>query len=172
MTNKQEIALLEEIDRLNERILNLEDELGHLEHVNDKLKKNNQELVKDIIKELEDEYEHYRTVDKERASYIYTDLGVYKEILKDLKRMEQLEKENNELKEWNKKYLSELERWGYPETPIHISIYKKLTKAIEILKDTLNIELGHTGSGKCYIICLNLAEIDKEQEELLKEVLE
>ena len=37
MTNKQEIALVEEIDRLNERIIDLEDELGHLEHVNDKM---------------------------------------------------------------------------------------------------------------------------------------
>ena len=44
MTNKQEIALLEEIDRLNERIVDLEDELGHLEHVNDKLETENTEL--------------------------------------------------------------------------------------------------------------------------------
>ena len=60
-------------------------------------RKDNKEIIIDKIIELEDEYDHYRTVDKERANYIYTDIGVYREILNDIERLEQLEKENYRL---------------------------------------------------------------------------
>ena len=57
---------------------------------------------------------------------------------------EKLKQENQELKNWNEKYLSELKRWGYPETPIHISEYEKLKKMLKGIEKDLSyiVELG------------------------------
>ena len=84
---------------------------------------------------------------------------------------DKLEKENKDLKQMNKTLLIHNTEFalGVPEI---IKENDKLKKAIEILKDKLNIEFAHTENGKCYIICSNLTEIEKEQEQLLKVVLE
>lgn len=90
----------------------------------------------------------------------------------------ELYKENQELKEWNKKYLSELERWGYPETPIHISKYKKFKKAIEILKDTIILPMENDiarvdmNGNNHYLLSFVKRLISEQEYELLKEVLE
>lgn len=49
-------------------------------------------FVKEIIKEKQEEYDFLIETDKESANYILTDMKLYEEILKDLERLEILDK--------------------------------------------------------------------------------
>lgn len=57
-----------------------------------------------------------------------------------IERANKYKEKAKQLEKENQKYLEELKRWGYPETPIHISKYKQLEKENEELKDKLNSE--------------------------------
>lgn len=83
------------------------------------------------------------------------------------KEIPSLKKENQELKEWNKKYLSELERWGYPETPIHISKYKKLKEENKDLKEELELE-----KFDWFIVLNNKLDKFEKAIEILKEYIQ
>ena len=126
----------------------------------------------DIVKQELERLEVLENYPPEFDGFLYSFEGL-------IERNKKLEKENQELKELNEKYLSELERWGYPETPIHISKYKKLKKAIEILKNNIFIEFNDDSQ----FISLKENEYqyadytiifieNKQKYKLLKEVLE
>ena len=58
------------------------------------------EIIKNKIAGLEDDYQHYTMVDKDKvkAHFIKTDIEEHQQILQDLEHKEQLEKENQDLK--------------------------------------------------------------------------
>lgn len=57
-------------------------------------------FIKNKITDLEDEYQHYTMVDKDKVKEILLkeEIDLYKQIKQDLNRLEQLEKENAKLK--------------------------------------------------------------------------
>jgi hypothetical protein len=94
----------------------------------------------------------------------------YNTIKQDLERLEQLEKENQELKDKGKELVKDFHK--------AINIAKKYKKAIDILKDRLTIEFDDKYNEinfKVYA-CKEIDYVyfsldDKQQYELLKEVL-
>ena len=81
---------------------------------------------------------------------------------KKINDLKQTIKQDLELKD---KYLNELKRWGYPETPIHISKYKALEKENQKLKKEYNL-LDNTMESDDRIIC----ELLKENEQLQNDI--
>ena len=66
------------------------------------MSKDGKELIKDKILELEEEYEFYHNEgNSEKASYVFTDLCVYKKVLQDLEELDSLHQAYNELSEQN-----------------------------------------------------------------------
>jgi predicted RNase H-like nuclease (RuvC/YqgF family) len=95
----------------------------------------------------------------------------YNTIKQDLERLEQLEKENQELKDKGKELVKDFHK--------AIDILKKYKKAIDILKDRLTIEfddkyneINFEVSGSTEIDYVYLPFDDKQEYELLKEILE
>lgn len=95
---------------------------------------------------------------------------VLRTVYQDLKRLEKLEKEHNKLKERYK---------HRAETSNDLcKAVKEYEKAIEILKDSLELTLYHNKTLKIYsveLMCFEEhlgMEITQEEYELLKEVLE
>ena len=144
-------------------------------------------FIKEIIKEKEEAYDFLKETDKESATYVLTDMKLYEEILKDLERLEMLEKENQELKEKieisqkaNKELSFTANAYAKAQKP-YIEKIQKLEKAIEILKDKLKIELienlniPHEPLSKikcCLQSEIWIKGITQQEYELLKEVLE
>ena len=108
-------------------------------------------FIKEIIKEKEEAYDFLKETDKESATYVLTDMKLYEEILKDLERLEMLEKENQELKEKieisqkaNKELSFTANAYAKAQKP-YIEKIQKLEKAIEILKDKLKARIYPQG---------------------------
>lgn len=128
------------------------------------------EIIKNKIAGLEDDYQHYTMVDKDKvkAHFIKTDIEEHQQILQDLERKEQLEKEYKlldetmeaddriiiqltEEKEQLEKENKELRGKNFDLSISNIELkqeifyakekLEKLEKSIEILKDLLNLSL-------------------------------
>lgn len=80
--------------------------------------------VKEAFSLLLDNVALERDINSEKNKYIDEAAGIVKEALNQMEDLKQL----------NEKYLEELYRWGYPNTPRHIDEYKKLETEVNILK--------------------------------------
>ncbi|MBO5712496.1 MAG: hypothetical protein J6R47_06620 [Acholeplasmatales bacterium] len=129
---------------------------------------NSKEIIKNKIAGLEDDYQHYTMVDKDKvkAHFIKTDIEEHQQILQALERKEELQKENQELKK------------ELYDTQSHYEILENFTvpnlrKVIKILVNRLGIRLiqdeqGHFISISTIYIC---NEIPQEEYEMVNEIL-
>ena len=160
------------------------------------------EIIKNKIAGLEDDYQHYTMVDKDKvkAHFIKTDIEEHQQILQDLERKEELEKENQELKELLESCKQGLHYLGEVNEELNYSIdseiyfltnelfeqkernidlytrYEKLKKVINFLKHNFSIKLDSKLRISDGLECVQSFLFDKETNEVVyddvKEVLE
>lgn len=136
--------------------------------------------IKNKIIDLEDEYQHYTMVEKDRVREILLneEIDIYKQILQDLERLEQLESENKELNRQLDVFFDKLD--NNTLRAVDIISYElreentKFEKVIDILrtkKVDIHLLLFHKLEDYNFLV-RNENQLNQEEYELLKEVFE